>query len=213
MWSAKIDGPNYSIDNQIISNGFFNKMYPFELKSLTLGEIESNSFYPNSFTYISQSKKKTKSIELNFNKNGFVEDYKILPAPESLYVDNFEALKLDKSFIDPISQLFQYFLFETTLNRTIIDGRRIYDLKSDTIKAKKFDFIESINFQGVTSGLKITFPSYVSLWKDPKDDINHMEYVDIYYSKFDNTNIPVQIVIKTKRVKVFLNLSSYNIIN
>ena len=53
----------------------------------------------------------------------------------------------------------------------------------------------------------------MSLWKDPKDDINHMEYVNIYYSKFDNTNIPVQIVIKTKRVKVFLNLSSYNIIN
>ena len=149
----------------------------------------------------------------DINKNGFVEDYKILPAPESLYVNNFEDLKLDKSFIDPISQLFQYFLFQTTLNRTIIDGRRIYDLKSDTIKAKKFDFIESINFQGVTSGLKITFPSYVSLWKDPKDDINHMEYVNIYYSKFDNTNIPVQIVIKTKRVKVFLNLSSYNIIN
>ncbi len=212
-FSAQMDGLNYRIDNQIISEGFFNKIYPFKLKSSTLGVINNNSFLPETFKYVSQSKKKTKKIELIFDKSGFVNRYKISPPPEVTYIDNFEILKLGKFFIDPVSQLFQFFLYQTSANRTIIDGRRIYDLKANSINGRKFDNIESLDFNGETSGLKITFPYYRSLWKDPKEDINDMEYVKFYYSKFNNTNIPVQIVIKTKKVKVFLNLSSYNIVN
>ena len=64
-----------------------------------------------------------------------------------------------------------------------------------------------------TLGLKITFPYYLSLWKDSKDDKNTIKYVIIYYSAFKNTNIPLQIVLKTNRSKIFMNLSSYNIVN
>ncbi|MDC0861625.1 DUF3108 domain-containing protein [Alphaproteobacteria bacterium] len=213
IWSAKIDNSSYRIDNQIISDGIFSKMYPFELKSSTLGLIEDNLFFPKSFNFFSQTKKKNKNVQIKFNKKGFIEQYKISPPPEDIYLDNFEILKLNKSFIDPVSQLFQYFLFQTSSNRTIIDGRRIYDLKAEPIDGKKFNNLESTHFEGETLGLKITFPYYLSLWKSSKEDTNLMEYIQIYYNQFENTNIPIQIVIKTKRVKVFLNLSSYNIIN
>ena len=84
---------------------------------------------------------------------------------------------------------------------------------AENIDGKIFDEISSLNFNGETLGLKISFPFYLSLWKDSKDDKNNIEYVIIYYAEFKNTNIPVQIVLKTKRTKIFMNLFSYNIVN
>jgi len=212
LWSANFDDNRYSINNTISSDGLLSSMYPFELISQTNGIIVDKSFLPNNFNFTSQSRKKNKSVSIDFNAIGFIHNYEISPNPDDFYIENFNQLKSQKVFTDPISQLFEYFLYQTSANKTIIDGRRIYDLYAENIKGKTFDEITSLNFKGETSGLKITFPFYLSLWKDSKNDKNNIEYVIIYYSEFKNTNIPVQIVLKTKRAKIFMNLSSYNII-
>lgn len=213
IWSANFDDNRYIIKNSILSDGFFNSLYPFELISQTNGLVVDNSFLPNNFNYISQSRKKNKSVSINFNEIGLIKDYKITPKPDDFYIDIFNQLSSDKPFTDPISQLFEYFLYQKSSNKTIIDGRRIYDLHAENIDGKIFDKISSINFKGKALGLKITFPYYLSLWKDSKDDKNNIKYVIIYYSEFKNTNIPLQIVLKTNRSKIFMNLSSYNIVN
>ena len=208
-----MNGFDYQIINDINSSGFFNKMYPYELNSITEGNIFENNFYPKFFKYSSHTKKKSKNISINFNKDGFVKNYNIIPQPEDIFINNFDNIKNDKFFIDPVSQLFQYFLYQSSSDRLIIDGRRIYSLKSKNVKPKKFDKTDSINFKGEALGLKITFPYYLSLWKKSDDDKNAMDYVKFYYSMIDNTNVPIQIIIKTKNLKVFLDLSSYSIIN
>tara|TARA_X000000368_G_C23035996_1_gene714609 strand:- start:1161 stop:1919 length:759 start_codon:yes stop_codon:yes gene_type:complete len=207
-WSAEIINSEYSIKNKISSTGLFNKLYPYELSSLTTGNMIDNSFLPKLFNYTSKTKKKIKKVDISFNNKGLINDFYISPKPDPHFMDNFEKIINDKYFTDPVSQLFQYFLFQTSNNRTIIDGRRIYDLKSINLKEKK---IELISFTGEAKGIRITFPFYLSLWKNPKDDKNNLKYIDIYYSKINNNNIPVQIIIKTKTVKVFMNLISYNI--
>ena len=128
--SATINGFDYQIINNVNSSGFFNKMYPYELKSTTEGNIFENNFYPKFFKYSSHTKKKSKNISINFNKNGFVKNYNIIPQPEDIFINNFDNIKNDKFFIDPVSQLFQYFLYQSSSDRSIIDGRRIYSLKS-----------------------------------------------------------------------------------
>ena len=213
IWSANFDDNLYTIKNTILSDGIFSSMYPFELISQTNGTIVDESFSPSHFHYISQSRKKNKSVSIKFDELGLINDYEIIPKPDDFYIDNFNQLKSQKLFTDPISQLFEYFLHQKNSNKTIIDGRRIYDLHAENIEGKTFDENSSINFQGETLGLKITFPYYLSLWKDSKDDKNNIKYVIIYYSAFKNTNIPVQIVLKTNRSKIFMNLSSYNIVN
>ena len=213
IWSADFDDNRYSIKNSISSDGIFSSMYPFELISQTNGLTVDESFLPNHFNFISQSRKKNKSVSINFDELGLIKDYEIIPKPDDFYIDNFNQLKSKKLFTDPISQLFEYFLHQKSSNKTIIDGRRIYDLHAENIEGKTFDKSSSINFNGKALGLKITFPYYLSLWKDSKDDKNNIKYVIIYYSTFKNTNIPVQIVLKTNRSKIFMNLSSYNIVN
>jgi hypothetical protein len=112
-------------------------------------------------------------------------------------------------FTDPISQLVQYFIFQTDSNRMIIDGLNIYSLKSKILDDEIFEDNNPTVHIGITKTMNIFFPFFQGLHK--LDKKNNLQEIKMNYIEVDSIKFPVQYDIKSKKFSAKLYLKSYNI--
>ena len=110
-------------------------------------------------------------------------------------------------FTDPISQLVQYFLFQTDSKRMIVDGLNIYSLKYQNLNDEIFEDNNPTVHAGITQTMNIVFPFFQGLHK--LDKKNNLQEIKMSYIEVDDIKFPVQYDIKSKKFLAKLYLKSY----
>ena len=79
-------------------------------------------------------------LNLNFSPDGQILEFDISKElnDEQISMQN-QFINQYQYFTDPISQLVQYFLFQTDSNRMIVDGLNIYSLKYQNLSDEVFE--------------------------------------------------------------------------
>ena len=112
-------------------------------------------------------------------------------------------------FTDPISQLVQYFLFQTDSSRMIVDGLNIYSLKHQNLSDEVFKDNNPTVHTGITQTMNIVFPFFQGLHK--LDKKNNLQEIKMSYIEDDDIKFPVQYDINSKKFSAKLYLKSYKI--
>ena len=93
----------------------------------------------------------------------------------------------------------------------IIDGLNIYSLKFEHLNDEIFENKNPTTHTGVSNTLNIVFPFFQGLHKLNKK--NNLQEIKMNYVELDNTKIPIQYDIKSKKFSAKLYLKSYEINN
>ena len=209
-WDISLKKDNYSIDFVIQSYGMTDKIFKYKSVTQIEGIIENNQLHP--LTYKSKTKSTKQDVYANLN---FSQDGQILAFDISKELNDEQISMQDQLinqyqyFTDPISQLVQYFLFQTDSNRMIIDGLNIYSLKSIILDDEIFEDNNPTVHIGITETMNIVFPFFQGLHK--LDKKNNLQEIKMNYIEVDNIKVPVQYDIKSKKFSAKLYLKSYNI--
>jgi hypothetical protein len=209
-WDISLKKDNYSIDFVIQSYGMTDKIFKYKSVTQIEGLIENNQLHP--LTYKSKTKSTKQDVYANLN---FSQDGQILAFDISKELNDEQISMQDQLinqyqyFTDPISQLVQYFLFQTDLNRMIIDGLNIYSLKSIILDDEIFEDNNPTVHIGITETMNIVFPFFQGLHK--LDKKNNLQEIKMNYIEVDSIKFPVQYDIKSKKFSAKLYLKSYNI--
>ena len=209
-WDISLKKDNYSIDFVIQSYGMTDKIFKYKSVTQIEGLIENNQLHP--LTYKSKTKSTKQDVYANLN---FSQDGQILAFDISKELNDEQISMQDQLinqyqyFTDPISQLVQYFLFQTDSNRMIIDGLNIYSLKSKILNDEIFEDNNPTAHIGITETMNIVFPFFQGLHK--LDKKNNLQEIKMNYIKVDSIKFPVQYDIKSKKFSAKLYLKSYNI--
>ena len=113
-------------------------------------------------------------------------------------------------FTDPISQLVQYFIFQTDSKRLIIDGINIYELSSVTKNTENLKSNNPSIYKGNVEVIDIVFPFFKGLYKENKK--NNLEVITVYLFEKEIIKIPAKFRINSKKFKANLNLKEYEIL-
>jgi hypothetical protein len=209
-WDISLKKDNYSIDFVIQSYGMTDKIFKYKSVTQIEGLIENNQLHP--LTYKSKTKSTKQDVYANLN---FSQDGQILAFDISKELNDEQISMQDQLinqyqyFTDPISQLVQYFLFQTDSNRMIIDGLNIYSLKSKILDDEIFEDNNPTVHIGITETMNIVFPFFQGLHK--LDKKNNLQEIKMNYIEVDSIKFPVQYDIKSKKFSAKLYLKSYNI--
>ena len=209
-WDISLKKDNYSIDFVIQSYGMTDKIFKYKSVTQIEGIIENNQLHP--LTYKSKTKSTKQDVYANLN---FSQDGQILAFDISKELNDEQISMQDQLinqyqyFTDPISQLVQYFLFQTDSNRMTIDGLNIYSLKSIILDDEIFEDNNPTVHIGITETMNIVFPFFQGLHK--LDKKNNLQEIKMNYIEVDSIKVPVQYDIKSKKFSAKLYLKSYNI--
>ena len=209
-WDISLKKDNYSIDFVIQSYGMTDKIFKYKSVTQIEGLIENNQLHP--LTYKSKTKSTKQDVYANLH---FSQDGQILAFDISKELNDEQISMQDQLinqyqyFTDSISQLVQYFLFQTDSNRMIIDGLNIYSLKSIILDDEIFEDNNPTVHIGITETMNIVFPFFQGLHK--LDKKNNLQEIKMNYIEVDSIKVPVQYDIKSKKFSAKLYLKSYNI--
>ena len=184
----------------------------FKYKSVTNieGLIKNNQLHPLTYKSKTKSTKQDVYANLNFSPEGQILDFDIskeLNDDQLSMQDQF--INQYQFFTDPISQLVQYFLFQTDSNRMIVDGLNIYSLQYQNLSDEFFEEDNPTVHTGITQTINIIFPFFQGLHK--LDKKNNLQEIKMSYIEVDDIKFPVQYDIKSKKFSAKLYLKSYKI--
>ena len=209
-WDILLNKDNYSIDFVIQSYGMTDKIFKYKSVTNIEGLIENNQLHPLTYKSKTKSTKQDVYANLNFSPEGQILDFDISKELNDEQISMQDQLiNQYQYFTDPISQLAQYFLFQTDSNRMIIDGLNIYSLKYQNLSDEIFEDKNPTIHKGVTQTLNIVFPFFQGLHK--LDKKNNLQEIKMNYIKVDKVKFPVQYVIKSKKFSAKLYLKNYKI--
>ena len=184
----------------------------FKYKSVTNieGLIENNQLHPLTYKSKTKSTKQDVYANLNFSPDGQILEFDISKElnDEQISMQN-QFINQYQYFTDPISQLVQYFLFQTDSKRMIVDGLNIYSLKYQNLSDEIFEDKNPAIHTGVTQTMNIVFPFFQGLHK--LDKKNNLQEIKMNYIEVDDIKFPVQYDIKSKKFSAKLYLKSYKI--
>jgi hypothetical protein len=195
-WDISLNKDNYSIDFIIQSYGMTDKIFKYKSVTNIEGLIENNQLLPLTYKSKTKSTKQDVYANLNFSPEGQILDFDIskeLNDEQISMQDQF--INQYQYFTDPISQLAQYFLFQTDSNQNLSD--EIFEDKNPTIH------------KGVSQTLNIVFPFFQGLHK--LDKKNNLQEIKMNYIEVDKVKFPVQYVIKSKKFSAKVYLKNYKI--
>ena len=209
-WNISLNGDNYSIDFMIQSYGMTDKIFKYKSVTNIEGLIENNQLHPLIYKSKTKSTKQDVYANLNFSPDGQIVDFDISKElnDEQISMQN-QFINQYQYFTDPISQLVQYFLFQTDSNRMIVDGLNIYSLKYKDLSDEIFKDKNPTIYTGVTKTMNIVFPFFQGLHK--LDKKNNLQEIKMNYIEVDDIKFPVQYDIKSKKFSAKLYLKSYKI--
>ena len=209
-WDILIKKDNYSIDFVIQSYGMTDKIFKYKSVTNIEGLIENNQLHPLTYKSKTKSTKQDVYANLNFSPEGQILEFDISKElnDEQISMQN-QFINQYQYFTDPISQLVQYFLFQTDSNRMIVDGLNIYSLKYQNLSDEIFEDKNPTIHTGVTQTMNIVFPFFQGLHK--LDKKNNLQEIKMNYIEVDDIKFPVQYDIKSKKFSAKLYLKSYKI--
>ena len=209
-WDILLNKDNYSIDFVIQSYGMTDKIFKYKSVTNIEGLIENNQLHPLTYKSKTKSTKQDIYTNLNFSPDGQILDFEIskeLNDEQISMQDQF--INQYQYFTDPISQLVQYFLFQTNSNKMIIDGLNIYSLKYQNLSDEIFEDNNPTVHTGITQTMNIIFPFFQGLHK--LDKKNNLQEIKMNYIKVDDIKFPIQYDIKSKKFLAKLYLKNYKI--
>jgi len=209
-WNILLNKDDYSIDFVIQSYGMTDKIFKYKSITNIEGLIENNQLHPLSYKSKTKSTKQDVYTNLNFSPDGQILDFDISKElnDEQISMQN-QFINQYQYFTDPISQLVQYFLFQTDSNRMIVDGLNIYSLQYQNLSDEVFEDNNPTVHTGITQTMNIVFPFFQGLHK--LDKKNNLEEIKMNYIEVDDIKFPVQYAIKSKKFSAKLYLKSYKI--
>lgn len=209
-WDILLNKDNYSIDFVIQSYGMTDKIFKYKSVTNIEGLIENNQLHPITYKSKTKSTKQDVYANLNFSPEGQILDFDISKElnDEQISMQN-QFINQYQYFTDPISQLVQYFLFQTDSNRMIVDGLNIYSLQNINLSDEVFEDNNPTVHTGITQTMNIVFPFFQGLHK--LDKKNNLQEIKMNYIDVDGIKFPVQYDIKSKKFSAKLYLKSYKI--
>ena len=189
-----------------------DKIYGYESITKVSGEIKDDSFNPMIYKSKTKSSRQDRFENILFNKNGTISNIEISKELSSDQINLQNTLINEYQFFtDPISQLVQYFLYQTDSDRMIIDGLNIYSLKFKGLKDEIFEKNNPTIYTGISNTLNIVFPFFQGIHK--LDKKNNLQEIKMNSIELDDIRIPIQYDIKSKKFSAKLYLKSYEINN
>ena len=209
-WDILLNKDNYSIDFVIQSYGMTDKIFKYKSVTNIEGLIENNQLHPLTYKSKTKSTKQDVYANLNFSPEGQILEFDISKElnDEQISMQN-QFINQYQYFTDPISQLVQYFLFQTDSNRMIVDGLNIYSLQYQNLSDEVFEDNNPTVHTGITQTMNIVFPFFQGLHK--LDKKNNLQEIKMNYIEVDGIKFPVQYDIKSKKFSAKLYLKSYKI--
>ena len=209
-WNILLNKDDYSIDFVIQSYGMTDKIFKYKSITNIEGLIKNNQLHPLTYKSKTKSTKQDVYTNLNFSPEGQILDFDISKElnDEQISMQN-QFINQYQYFTDPISQLVQYFLFQTDSNRMIVDGLNIYSLQYQNLSDEVFEDNNPTVHTGITQTMNIVFPFFQGLHK--LDKKNNLEEIKMNYIEVDDIKFPVQYAIKSKKFSAKLYLKSYKI--
>ena len=209
-WNILLNKDDYSIDFVIQSYGMTDKIFKYKSVTNIEGLIENNQLHPLTYKSKTKSTKQDFYTNLNFSPEGQILDFDISKELNDEQISMQDQLiNQYQYFTDPISQLVQYFLFQTDSNRMIVDGLNIYSLQYQNLSDEVFEDNNPTVHTGITQTMNIVFPFFQGLHK--LDKKNNLEEIKMNYIEVDDIKFPVQYAIKSKKFSAKLYLKSYKI--
>ncbi len=188
-----------------------DKIYEYESVTKVSGEIKDDSFNPIIYKSKTKSSKQDRFENIIFDKNGRITNIEISKELSSDQINLQNTLIKDYQFFtDPISQLVQYFIYQTDSERLIIDGINIYELLSNK---KNAEYLKSNNpsiHMGNAEVIDLVFPFFKGLYKENKK--NNLKVITVYSFEKEKIKIPARFIINSKKFKANLYLKEYEIL-
>ncbi len=188
-----------------------DKIYEYESVTKVSGEVKDDSFNPIIYKSKTKSSKQDRYENIIFDENGTISNIEISKELSSDQINLQNTLIKDYQFFtDPISQLVQYFIFQTDSKRLIIDGINIYELSSNK---KNTEYLKSNNpsiHKGNAEVIDIVFPFFKGLYKENKK--NNLKVITVYSFEKEKIKIPARFIINSKKFKANLYLKEYEIL-
>ena len=163
-------------------------------------------------SYKSKTKSTRQDVYTNilFNKDGTIKDFDISKeiSKDQLDLQN-KILEKFLYFTDPVSQLSQYFLYNTNSDRLIIDGLNIYQLKKNDISSATLRDDKSDIHDDQVKKIILSFPFFEGIHKiDKKNNLNEIHMI---YKDLDKFILPIQFNIFSKKFNAKLFLKNHKI--
>ena len=188
-----------------------DKIYGYESITKVNGEIKDDRFNPVIYKSKTKSSKQDRFENILFNKNGTISNIEISKKLSSDQINLQNTIINDYQFFtDPISQLVQYFIFQTDSERLIIDGINIYELSSNKKKTENLKPNTSSIYKGKVEVTELVFPFFKGLYKENKK--NNLEVITVYSFEKEKIKIPAKYKINSKKFKAYLHLKEYEIL-
>ncbi len=188
-----------------------DKIYEYESVTKVSGEVKDDSFNPIIYKSKTKSSKQDRYENIIFDENGTISNIEISKELSSDQINLQNTLIKDYQFFtDPISQLVQYFIFQTDSKKLIIDGINIYELSSNK---KNTEYLKSNNpsiHKGNAEVIDIVFPFFKGLYKENKK--NNLKVITVYSFEKEKIKIPARFIINSKKFKANLYLKEYEIL-
>ena len=150
-WAISLENDNYKTSMLLQDSGLFSGLYKFRGEYLSEGMVFKDEFIPLRYKQIWKTKKKTRRVEILFDKT-MVSALNL--SPKESEVPRIEYLKIH-GLVDPLSS-FLNILVNGTSNYKTIDGRRLYKMSLD------------LEEEGNVVSKKIFVTDYFNIWADHK---------------------------------------------
>ncbi len=187
-----------------------DKIYGYESITKVSGEIKDDSFNPMIYKSKTKSSKQDRFENIVFNKNGTISNIEISKELTSDQINLQNTLINDYQFFtDPISQLVQYFIFQTDSKRIIIDGINIYELSSNKKSTENLNSNNPSIYSGNTEVIDLVFPFFKGLYKENKK--NNLKVITVYFFENEKIKIPANFIINSKKFNANLYLKEFEI--
>ena len=210
FWDISIENNHYDIKYLIKSYGITDQIFNYESLTFVKGYIDNNQLRPLSYKSKTKSTRQDVYTNILFNKDGTIKDFDISKeiSKDQLDLQN-KILEKFLYFTDPVSQLSQYFLYNTNSDRLIIDGLNIYQLKKDNINSDILRDDNSDIHNDQVKKLILSFPFFKGIHKmDKKNNLNEIHMI---YKDLDNSLLPIQFNIFSKKFNAKLFLKNHKI--
>ena len=210
FWDISIEDNHYEIKYLIKSYGITDQIFNYESLTFVKGYIDNSQLRPLSYKSKTKSTRQDVYTNILFNKDGTIKDFDISKeiSKDQLDLQN-KILEKFLYFTDPVSQLSQYFLYNTNSDRLIIDGLNIYQLKKNDISSAALRDYKSDIHDDQVKKIILSFPFFKGIHKiDKKNNLNEIHMI---YKDLDKSLLPIQFNIFSKKFNAKLFLKNHKI--
>ena len=155
-WGLNFSNNTYETKIFLKSSGIFSGLYNFEGEYVSYGDVDNEGFKAKYYRQFWRTKKKTKIVEMFFNKDLII----LHQEPEEAEFSRIDFNSL-KGYFDPITSFINILSKNTFVNT--IDGRRVYSMQTTALPESK--------------SIKVKIQNYKNIWADHnRNDLDEIRF-------------------------------------